>query len=202
MKVYLLLNELTNNKIGNRKDDELMDNFNDWKDMIEMGGKRKINFSKITKREKSLRLTDFQYNFIMRTLSELVGEKEEHYIERMDDRERTKVLNFIQKCIKYLELYRITWLNTLQPGVRDIDGVSHNIVKYKMKQLSEINWNDDEIDGNGISSLWIEPIKDKDKTHSSQSVDTIGELYRTVEHQLIHYEINYLNPSNDGKEMM
>jgi hypothetical protein len=180
-----------------------MDNFNDWKDMIEMGGKRKIDFSKITKRKKSLRLTDTQYNIVMRTLSELVGEKEEHNIERMDDRERTKVLNFIQKCIKHLELYRITWLNT-SPflGVRDLDGVSHNIVKYKMKQLSEINWNDDEIDGNGISSVTIEQINDDDKTHSSQSVDTIGELYRTVEHQLLHYEINYLNPSNDGKEMM
>jgi len=176
--------------------------YQSWLEMLECYGERKIEFPK---REKSLRLVDIQYNIIMNTLREMgYGSRKkggEVFIRGMSDIGRIKVLNFIKKCINQMELYRITWLKTQKLGVRDIDGIPHNIVQYKMKQLSEINWDENDTDGNGISGLTIEPIKDEDKTHSSQSVDKIGELYRTIEYQLLHYEMNYLNLYDD-REML
>jgi hypothetical protein len=138
----------------------------------------------------------------MNTLREFDNRKEEFLIKGMSDIGRIKVLNFINKCINQMELYRITWLKTQHLDIRDIDGIPHNIVKSKMKQLSEINWNDDERDGNGITGLTIEQIKEDDKlnkVHRTDEIKTIGDYYRTTEHQLLHYEMTYLNLYDDRK---
>ena len=78
---------------------------------------------------------------------------------------------------------------------RDVDGVPSPVVKLILRKVCKKNtgWNLNEID-----NLKVDVIDDDEKTHSSQSVDTIGEVYRTFEHQFTHYSVNYDDCENNG----
>jgi len=139
-------------------------------------------------KQKSVNVSETSYMVMMDTMEEIQRDEERLWTPYMSDKVKGEVSDYIHNSIQSWELYRISWIQSNTHSVRDIDGVPSSVVKSTMRNISEkeTDWG-----LNGIKNLTIERIDDNEKTHKSQSVDTIGEVYRTMRHQLLHYNCNY-----------
>ena len=137
--------------------------------------------------------TEQSYKQMMNTVKDIQSGKERLWSKGMSDKVKDEVMDYIHNSIQSWELYRVMWSRRMSEP-RDVDGVPSTIVRSMMRNIchNHIEWGHNE-----ISNLSVEKIDDDEKTHKSQSVDTIGEKFRTIEHQLLHYDINY--EKNDGE---
>jgi hypothetical protein len=130
---------------------------------------------------------------MMITVKEIQRDEEPSFTKYMSNKVKDEVMDYVYNSIQSWELYRVMWSRGMSEP-RDVDGVPSPIVKSMMRNVCDngVDWGHNE-----ISNLSVETIDDDEKTHKSQSVDTIGERFRTIDHQLLHHEINY--KPKDGK---
>ena len=140
-------------------------------------------------KHKSVNLTEHSYSLMMETVEEIGGDEKPFLTKDMSDEVKDEVMEYINNSIQSWELYRVMWSRGIDEP-RDVDGVPSNVVKKVMRELcdDDVDWGDSD-----YRNLRVERINDEDKTSHNKS---IGELYRTIEHQLCHYKINY-NPKDD-----
>ena len=138
-------------------------------------------------KHKSVNLTEHSYNIMMMTVQE-IGDNEKPFLTKdMSDEVKDEVMEYINNSIQSWELYRVMWSRGMREP-RDVDGVPSNVVKVMMRNLcdNDVDWGDSD-----YRNLKVERINDDEKTHKSQKKRTIGEIYRTINHQVSHYWINY-----------
>jgi len=176
----------------NKKDNEKITfTFDEWKNIFLFD----YDYDERTIKDKKVNPTEFQYEQMMNIISEWNGDKDTYFKDRMTDEEYHEVKVFIYESIQSWELYRVMWSRGINEP-RDVDGVPSPVLKLILRKVCKENtgWN-----LNDICNLKVEVIDDDEKTHSSQSVDTIGEVYRTFEHQYNHYLVNYDGCDDNGK---
>ena len=137
-------------------------------------------------KHKSVNLTEHSYNIMMKTVEEIQLEKNEKpfLTKDMSDEVKDEVMEYINNSIQSWELYRVMWSRGMREP-RDVDGVPSNVVKVMMRNLcdNDVDWGDSD-----YRNLKVERINDEDKI---QGGGTIGELYRTINHQFSHFYTNY-----------
>ena len=141
-------------------------------------------------KHKSVNLTEHSYNTMMDTVEEIGGDEKPFLTKDMSDEVKDEVMEYINNSIQSWELYRVMWSRGMREP-RDVDGVPSNVVKVMMRNLcdNDVDWGDSD-----YRNLKVERINDEDELSNGVMV---GVRYRTIEHQLIHYHINY--NSKDGR---
>ena len=181
---------MTKVKTNKKNSEKMTFTFDKWKNIF----LRDYDYDEFTIKNKKVNPTEFQYQQMMNIISEGNGYKDTYFKDRMSVEDYKEVENFIYESIQSWELYRVMWSRGIREP-RDVDGVPSPVLKLILRKVCKENtgWS-----LNDICNLKVEVIDDDEKTHSSQSVDTIGEVYRTFEHQFTHYSVNYDDCENNG----
>ena len=143
-------------------------------------------------KHKSVNLTEHSYNIMMMTVKEIGGDEKPFLTKDMSDEVKDEVMEYINNSIQSWELYRVMWSRGMREP-RDVDGVPSNVVKVMMRNLcdNDVDWGDSD-----YRNLKVERINDEDELSNGEMV---GVRYRTIEHQFIHYHINYNSKDGNGR---
>jgi hypothetical protein len=99
-----------------------------------------------------------------------------------------------EKDIKTWELFRISKLVGM--GHSDIDGIPTPLLVKKMRDFQNVDWNGGDDNEKYISCFTVKQFtkeEDEMKLHKSQGTTykNIGEKYRTLQYQLMMYQIHF-----------
>ena len=124
--------------------------------------------------------------------------EQEEYLWKMIEYESgelsDKEIKELEEDIKTWELFRISKLVGM--GFSDIDGIPTPLLEKKMKDFQSVDWNGGDDNNKYISCFNVIQFteeEDEKPLHSSQGTEhkNIGEQYRTIQHQLMMYQIHY-----------
>jgi len=120
-----------------------------------------------------------------------------HHYGKLDDKEIKK----LEEDIKSWELFRINGLIGLSNF--DLDGIPTPLLQKKLKKWSDVDFNGDGDEKYYINIFDVVQFgedEDNKKLHHSQNskLKTIGEYYRTLEHQSRMYRVHYMDRKSKG----
>mgnify|MGYP003639480462 CR=1 FL=1 len=123
-----------------------------------------------------------------------------HHYGKLDDNE----IKELEEDIKSWELFRINGLIGLSNF--DLDGIPTPLLQKKLKDWSDVDFNGDGDENYYINIFDIVQFDDEEDNkklyrYKNSKLKTIGEYYRTLEHQSMMYRIHYMMDKKSNTEV-